>query len=70
MNLRSNATRLTLVTRDLANHWQETKAYWRDAKSREFEKKYLEELLAAVDRTVNVIEQLDKVVVKIRSDCE
>jgi hypothetical protein len=59
-----------MVTRDLANQWQETRNYWRDAKSQEFEKKYLEELLAAVDRTVTIIEQLDKVVAKIRSDCE
>jgi hypothetical protein len=70
MNLRSNATRLTMLTRDLSNRWLETKEEWRDAKSVEFERKYLVELVAAVERTVIIIEQLDKVMSKIRSDCE
>ena len=30
----------------------------------------MEELLASVDRAVTVIEQLDKLITKIRSDCE
>ena len=70
MNLRSNATRLTMLTRELTNNWLETKEYWRDTKSVEFERKYLQELTATVERTVAIIEQLDKVLGKIRSDCE
>ena len=34
------------------------------------EKKYLEELISGVNRAVEVIGQLDKVVNKIRKDCE
>ena len=30
----------------------------------------MEELLASVDRAVTVIEQLDKLISKIRKDCE
>jgi len=70
MSLRANAARLTAVTRELSNQWQETRQYWRDSKSDEFQKKYMEELLATVERTVAIMEQLDKLLSKIRSECE
>jgi hypothetical protein len=70
MSLRANASRLTAVTRDLSNQWQETRQYWRDTKSEEFQKKYLEELFATVERTVAIMEELDKLLLKIRTDCE
>ena len=63
-------TKLRAATQQLAIQWAETKEHWRDAKCQEFEQKYLQELLASVDRAVTVIEQLDKLVKKIRSDCE
>jgi hypothetical protein len=50
--------------------WQQTKESWRDEKSAEFEQKYLSELVAAVDKSVTVIEQLDKLIEKIKKDCE
>ena len=68
--MRPTATRLTAVTRDLSNQWAETKYYWRDAKSLEFEKKYLEELFPAVERTVALMEQLEKLLSQIRHECE
>jgi hypothetical protein len=68
--MNANGTRLSATTKELWRQWQQTKEYWRDAKSQEFERKYLEELLASVDKTVTVIEQLDKLMAKIRKDCE
>lgn len=68
--MKASGNRLAAVTRDLWNQWQLTKADWKDAKSLEFERKYLEDLLASVDKAVAVIEQLDKVVTKIKQDCE
>jgi hypothetical protein len=68
--MNANGTRLSGITKDLWTEWQRTKAYWRDAKCEEFERKYLEELRASVDKTVGVIEQLDKLLGKIRKDCE
>jgi hypothetical protein len=70
MSLKSNGSRLDALTRELANQWQQTKEYWQDAKCREFEHQYMEELLASVDQAVTVIEQLDNLVNKIRNDCE
>ena len=70
MNIRANGSKLIAITRDLATHWDMTKEYWKDAKSYEFEQKYVQELVASVDRAVTVIEQLDKIVTRIRNDCE
>jgi hypothetical protein len=65
-----NGTRLAAITKELWIQWQHTREDWKDAKSLEFERKYLEDLLASVDAAVTVIEQLDKLVTKIRHDCE
>lgn len=70
MSLRANGSRLVAITRDLSNRWEQCKDYWKDAKSQEFEHKYLEELKAEVDKAVTVIDQLDKIILKIRNDCE
>jgi hypothetical protein len=70
VSLGGNKSRLVGVTKELKLKWDETKVYWRDAKSREFEHRYIQELLAHVDRTVTVIEKLDELLKKIRSDCE
>ena len=66
----ASGSRLEALTKDLRFHWQQTKEYWSDEKSREFEHKYLEELFASVDRAVLVVDQLDKLILKIKKDCE
>jgi hypothetical protein len=63
-------TRLGAITKQLMVQWQQTKEHWIDTKSVEFEQKYLQELFATVERTTGVIEQLDKLVSKIKRDCE
>ena len=70
MSLRANGNQLAALTKELQMKWQETRNYWQDSKSDEFQRKYLDELQANVDTTVAVIEQLDKLIIKIRSDCE
>ena len=69
MNVSSYKTRLLSITRDLAVQWEQTREYWRDAKAQEFEKQYLEELLAGVDRAATVIDEIDKAFNKLRKDC-
>jgi hypothetical protein len=68
--MKASGNRLAGITKELRAQWQDTKSYWKDAKSLEFEHRYMEELLASVDRAVTVIEQLDKLITKVRSDCE
>ena len=68
--MKASSNRLSGITKELRAQWLDTKSYWKDAKSLEFERRYMEELLASVERTVTVIEQLDKLITKIRKDCE
>lgn len=70
MNLNADKSRLVGVTKELALQWAQTKNAWRDSKSAEFEKKYLDELFRYVNKTVVVIEKLDELFKKVRSDCE
>ena len=70
MSLSANRIQLAGITKELLGQWRETKEHWRDAKSAEFEKNYLQELFDSVDAAGGVMEQLDKVLNKIRTDCE
>jgi hypothetical protein len=70
MNLNANKSRLSAVTKELALQWEQTKNHWRDQKSEEFEKKYLQELFLYSDKAVMVIEKLDELLKKVRTDCE
>jgi hypothetical protein len=70
MNLSANAARVSALTKELSNRWHETQEYWLDAKSREFDTEYMEPLISNVDTGAVIIEQLNKLVAKIRSDCE
>ena len=70
MNLSGAKSRLAGSTRELSLKWTETKNYWLDAKSREFERQYLVDLFVRVDKTVAIIEKLDEILKKVRSDCE
>jgi hypothetical protein len=66
----ASSSRLGAITKQVAVEWQQTKEHWADAKALEFEQRYLQELFSTVDKTVTVIEQLDKLISKIRQDCE
>jgi thymidylate synthase len=68
--MNASGARLGAITKELWVQWQQTREYWKDAKSEEFEHKFLDELIASVDKTVTVIDQLDKLISKIRKDCE
>ena len=70
MSATGSKGRLAGASKELALKWEETKNHWRDERSREFERKYLLELFAGMDRTVTVIEKLDELLKKVRNDCE
>lgn len=70
MTFSSQRSRLSALTRDLVVHWRDTRATWTDAKGAEFEKEFLEPLLAAVERAQTALEQLDELATKVRKDCE
>jgi hypothetical protein len=70
MNIGSNGKLLLTITRDLLRKWERTKDDWHDAKTTEFERKYIHELTSGVDRAGEYFEKLDKVIEKVRKDCE
>lgn len=70
MNLAGSKSRLVGSARELSMKWKETQNYWRDAKSHEFEHRYLEDLFIRLDKTVVIIEKLDEILKKVRADCE
>ncbi len=70
MSASGSKSRLVGASKELALKWQETKNCWRDAKSAEFERKYLQELFVGVNKAVAVMGKLDELLNKVRSDCE
>ena len=70
MNLSGSKNRLVAITKELSNRWGETKNYWHDAKSQEFEQRYMTELFANVDKTITVMDKLNELLTKVRKDCE
>jgi hypothetical protein len=70
MSVRNNGIRLSMVTKEIMLKWRDTREHWDDAKATEFERKYMDELQASVDTAVIVIEKLDKLLAKIKKDCE
>jgi hypothetical protein len=70
MNLSGSKNRLVALTKELSKRWEDTKNHWRDAKSQEFEQRYLTELFANVDRTITVMDKLNEILIKVRKDCE
>ena len=57
MSLSANKSQLAAITKELSGHWQQTQEYWKDSKSQEFERKYLDELFEGETSTAR--QQLD-----------
>lgn len=70
MSIATSKARLDALTKELSSNWAQTKYFWRDAKSQEFEHRFMDELLAGVNRTTASIQELEKIVAKVRNDCE
>ena len=70
MSTAGSASNLVQAARDLSNDWQQTKISWHDVKSQEFERQYLDPLPGHVDRTVAVLQELNLLLRKVRSECE
>jgi len=66
----ASKNRLMGLTKELRAEWDQTRQYWNDAKSLEFEKRFLEELMAGVNQAVTNIDTLERVISQVRSDCE
>jgi hypothetical protein len=62
--------RLLGLAKGLGADWAEVKNHWNDGKSQEFEKRYIEELMTAVSAAMTNIDAVEKILNKVREDCE
>ncbi len=70
MSVRVSSALLDEASKKLFADWQHTRAYWTDAKSREFEKTYLEALPSLVAQAGVAVEEINALLGKVRHDCE
>ena len=70
MNPRSSAANLAQAAKDLSLEWQQAKAHWRDVKSIQFEKDYLDQIPQQFARAITAMEEIETLLRKVRSDCE
>ncbi|MDF1812847.1 MAG: hypothetical protein P1V20_11555 [Verrucomicrobiales bacterium] len=70
MSLQHNRARLAGLSKELNRSWQETQDQWRDQKRAEFEIAYMRPLFDSVENAVSAMEDLDKILKKLRQDCE
>jgi hypothetical protein len=70
MSLNASKSRLAALTKDLTAKWRETREYWRDDRAREFEQRYMDDLLSNATNTLNSIDKLEQILNRIRGDCE
>ena len=70
MSVKSTRGTINKAVRDLNVSWQQCKNYWTDVKSKEFEEKYITPLPDAVTATSSIIDEIDKILTKIKRDCE
>ena len=68
--MNASQNRLMGLTKELRAEWGQTKQHWNDAKSLEFEKRFLNDLFTGVHQAIADIDALEQVVTKIRNDCE
>jgi hypothetical protein len=64
------AARLSSLTKELRIKWQLTRESWTDARAQEFDARYMQELFATVDRSMEVITEMEKLLTRIRKECE
>lgn len=70
MNLSGSKSRVTGLTKEISLRWADTKTHWRDAKSAEFEQRFLQELFPRVNQAAAAVEKLEELFKRIRKDCE
>ncbi|MEM9281645.1 MAG: hypothetical protein AAGA96_07465 [Verrucomicrobiota bacterium] len=70
MSLNHQKGRLVGLSRDLLKTWQETQEVWRDRKAGEFNLTYMQPMFDAVDHATAAMDDLDKMLQKLRRDCE
>lgn len=70
MRLTGSRSALNEATRRLLADWVRTKDTWLDRKAVDFERTYLGDLSERVNAALRAIEDLDKLLEQIHTDCD
>jgi hypothetical protein len=70
MSAGGNGVRLATLTEELLGRWRQTREYWMDDKGREFEERYMVELESTANSAFTSLGNLERVMRKVRNDCE
>jgi hypothetical protein len=70
MSAGGNGVRLATLTKELLGRWRQTREYWMDDKGREFEERYMVELESTANSAFTSLGNLERVMRKVRNDCE
>ncbi len=66
----AGGARIVGLTRELLNKWNQSKESWRDVKALEFEKKFMDELESSASHASSGIDNLERIILNIRNECE
>ena len=64
------ASNLMEAMKELGVEWDRTRSAWRDIKMHEFAERYLDPLPGDLSKAKTVMEEIDELLKKVRSDCE
>jgi len=70
MSLNANKGRMIGLTKEISLRWADTKNHWRDARSAEFERRFMQELTPRVNQATTAIDKLEELFKRIRKECE
>ena len=70
MSLSGNKSRMAGLTKEISLRWADTKNHWRDARSAEFERRFMQELAPRVSQAAAAVDKLDELFKLIRKECE
>ncbi|NCC52549.1 MAG: hypothetical protein EOM20_15210 [Spartobacteria bacterium] len=70
MSIHTCRTSLANMTKELSLQWRAAHETWRDEKALEFEQAYMEELMTHLHSGLEAMGKLDKLLTKVRKDCE
>ena len=68
-DLSSSIGQLRRATKELGEKWEQTKEFWDDQASKEFEETYLQPLLPTMTLTMNSVQKLEEILRKAEKDC-
>ncbi len=70
MSAKISASNLAQAVQELNIAWSQARYFWRDTKSLQFQKTYLDTLPDLVSKSGSVRSELDALLRKVRKDCE